>query len=155
MTTPTSDILDALPHRPPFRFLTRVEALRDGKDGTAVWSVAGDEPFFAGHFPDSPIVPGVLITEALAQLSGLVAFAGPAEDSDGSSRAARVQGKLAHIEVRFRDSVAPPAEVRLTSRLTREFERLSQFEVKAEVDGRRVAWGTLTLTLSTTREAGP
>ena len=61
-----------LPHRKPFLFVSGIEALRTGESGIGIWSVRGDEDFFTGHFPGSPVLPGVLIAEGLAQLAGLV-----------------------------------------------------------------------------------
>ncbi len=137
------DILDALPHRPPFRFVSKVLDLQSERQGEAVWQVTGDEPFFEGHFPKTPIVPGVLITEALAQLSGLVALPG-----DGVAAAANANaGRLAHVEVRFRDAVSPPAEIHLTSRMSQVFGQLRQFDVEARCRDERIATGKLTLAL--------
>ena len=127
------DYLQRLPHRDPFRFLSRVTQIREGESAEAVWSVGGMEPFFAGHFPGQPLVPGVLIAEAMAQLSGLV----------GS--AASRQGKLVHVDVRFDQPVAPPAEIVLRSRMLRTVGELQQFEVSAAVGQAVVARGTLTL----------
>jgi len=80
--------LDALPQQPPFRFLTTAQ--RDGKEGDAIrgtWVIDGREPFFAGHFPGDPVLPGVLIAEALAQLAGLL-FTDPTIDSASAHRSA-------------------------------------------------------------------
>lgn len=129
----TPDYLRRLPHRDPFRFLSRVTAIKDGESGEALWSLNGSEPFFAGHFPGNPLVPGVLIAEAMAQLSGLV---GPVASD---------QGKLVHVDVRFDEPVIPPAEVVLRSRLLRTIGALEQFEVSAAVAGVTVARGMLTL----------
>lgn len=63
---------DVLPHRPPFLFVDEVTALEPGVSGSGVWRLAGDESFFAGHFPGRPTLPGVLMCEALAQLAGIV-----------------------------------------------------------------------------------
>ena len=57
------DILDLLPHRPPFRFLSEILEVTD-EHALGQWNLDGTEDFFAGHFPDQPLVPGVLITEA-------------------------------------------------------------------------------------------
>lgn len=142
--------LDNLPHRPPFRFLTRITALNPGRDGTAVWSVGGDEPFFAGHFPGDPLVPGVLLGEALAQLSGLV----------GLHHASGDGGLLVHVDLRFDLPVRPPADIALRATQTRTLGALTQFDVSAALGGAVVARGSLTLAARATgqgaaREGAP
>jgi 3-hydroxyacyl-[acyl-carrier-protein] dehydratase len=135
------DYLQKLPHQDPFRFISRVNSIQAGEQGEAVWALTGSEPFFAGHFPDQPLVPGVLIAEAMAQLSGLV---GPSDSR---------KGKLVHVDVRFDQSVAPPAEIILRSRLLRSVGVLEQFEVSASVGDAAVARGMITL--SRPREGAP
>ncbi len=133
---PQADPLAQLPHRDPFRFISRLTSLTPGKSGEAQWSLRGHESFFTGHFPGDPIVPGVLISEALAQLSGLVALHG----ANGAP-----SGRLAHVDIRFDSPVRPPADILLKSALIRTMGRLSQFDVSASVDGIAVARGSLTL----------
>lgn len=148
--------LDALPHRPPFRFLTHVDELHPGQFGLAVWRVFGDEAFFAGHFPTQPIVPGVLIVEALAQLSGLVGYyRGPIEPGAAvATSPAPLQGKLAHVDVRFDDSVIPPAEIVLSSRQARVLGALRQFDVEARWQATFAARGRLTLAIMADAKEG-
>jgi 3-hydroxyacyl-[acyl-carrier-protein] dehydratase len=131
--------LDRLPHADPFRFVSRLTQLKPDDSAEGIWIVAGTEAFFAGHFPGHPIVPGVLIAEALAQISGLVS---PPETHSGN-------GKLVHVDVRFENTVTPPAEIVLQSRLVRKIVSLQQFEVSASVGGAIVARGTLALQLTT------
>jgi len=135
---PPVDYLGRLPHQPPFRFVSRIVQLREGDSAEGVWVVAGSEAFFAGHFPGRPLVPGVLIAEALAQLSGL---AGPSVATDGGGE----EGKLAHVDIRFEKAIAPPVEVVLRTKLSRAMGALQQFDVEALVAGAVVARGSLTL----------
>ena len=130
----TAELLARLPHQDPFRFVSRIVSLDAGVAGEGTWEVVGSEAFFAGHFPGMPLVPGVLIAEALAQFSGLV---GP----DNGSRS----GKLASVDVRFEAPVTPPAMIVLKSKLLRAMGDLQLFEVSAEVGGKTVASGTLAL----------
>ncbi len=69
--------LDALPHGPEFRFLDELIALDPGNEGTACYRLKGDEVFLAGHFPGNPMLPGVILIEAIAQLAGVVAQTDP------------------------------------------------------------------------------
>jgi len=133
---PMTDPLARLPHRDPFRFVTRLTAFAPQSSGEAIWSVTGDEWFLEGHFPGQPIVPGVLIVEALAQLSGVVSLLseeGPAPEG----------GRLAHADVRFTHAVEPPAEIELFAALSRSIAGLHQLDVRAEVGGVVAAKGTL------------
>lgn len=131
-TTPAN-----LPHRSPFLFVSSIESLGNGR-GEGRWLVRGDEDFFAGHFPGNPVLPGVLLAESLAQLSGLVAFA---NDGAGAARAAR----LAQVNVKFPSGVVPPAEVHLYSTLAKEMDGLFLFDVRAEVVGVVMAQGSVVL----------
>ncbi len=132
--TPPVDVLSLLPHQPPFRFISRVIDVQPEKSARGIWELDGTESFFAGHFPGRPIVPGVLIGEALAQLSGL---AGPTKHGS--------QGKLAKMDLRFEHPVAPPAQIMLESTLEAEFGPLQSFTVIARFGEVVVAHGSLTL----------
>jgi len=132
--------LDALPHRDPFRFLSRLESLEPGICGTALWDVTGDEAFFDGHFPGNPLVPGVLLTESLAQLSGMVAL------SNGQS-AGPTPAHLAQADMKFRHAICPPAAITLQSKLTRRMGNLCIFDVQATADDIVAADGTVVLSL--------
>ncbi len=130
------DYLARLPHGEAFRFVSSVTQVKDGESAEAVWKLTGAEPFFAGHFPGHPLVPGVLITEALAQVSGLAAGV-----TNG-------QGRLAHVDVRFEHPVPPPVAIHLQSRLTRTMGGLRQFDVVARVGETVVARGSITLSFA-------
>ena len=134
MTTSAHDILARLPHGPSFRFITRLRALDPGVSITAEWTLDGAEPFFAAHFPGEPIVPGVLLTEALAQAAGLAV----GEALDGPAL-------LAHIDVRLHEPVRPPATITLEAALSRRMGALFLFDVTARINETTAATGRLTL----------
>jgi len=132
--------LESLPHAEPFRFVTRLTVLEPGVRAQGVWRVRGDEDFLRGHFPGNPLVPGVLIGEALAQLSGTICI--------GSADAVKPhRGMLAHIDLRFQHPVAPPAEIILKSELSRSLDQLHQFTVTAMERDHVIARGSLTLVI--------
>jgi 3-hydroxyacyl-[acyl-carrier-protein] dehydratase len=139
---PSGSLLDRLPHRAPFRFLSRIDSLTEGVRGTAMWSVTESEWFLAGHFPEDPVVPGVLIIEALAQLAGLVGLhLGSNEPELPRSRG----GRLVHTDIRFETAVRPPVEIDLCAAICRSMGMLRQFDVSAAARGVIVAKGSLVL----------
>jgi 3-hydroxyacyl-[acyl-carrier-protein] dehydratase len=73
-----SEALHALPHGPSFRFVDALTSLTPGQRGEGTYAVRGDEAFLSGHFPENPLMPGVILIEALAQLGGVVAQSDPA-----------------------------------------------------------------------------
>ncbi len=136
--TAYDDLLAQLPHGDGFRFVSRIDSIEPGKEGHGLWDIRGDESFFTGHFPGNPIVPGVLLGEALAQMAGLVALAH--EDSEG-----HIGGVLAQIDLRLKRFVVPPAEVELHATLVRHVRVLTHFDVQARCLGKIVAKGSLTI----------
>ena len=125
--------IERLPHGPAARYVTRVESVEPGRRCRAAWAVSGGESFFAGHFPGRPIVPGVLIVEALAQTAGL------ATGSGGEV------GVIARVDVRFESPVAPPAEILLAATVADAAGPARRCDVAATVAGRVVASGSITL----------
>jgi len=119
-------LLGTLPHRPPFRFVSSLDALEPGKSTRGVWHILGDEDFFRGHFPDAPLVPGVLIAEALAQVSGLAWLSGTKE-------AIGMPARLAQVNVKILTGITPPASITLESTLAKEMGSLAMFDVRASI----------------------
>ena len=119
---------DLLPHRPPFLFVDEVLDLEPGSSARARWRVDPDAFFFAGHFPGNPILPGVIIVEALAQTGAIAALA----DAD-------TRGKLALFggigSARFKRVVRPGEELLLETTLTRRRGPLGAGQGVATVDG--------------------
>ena len=134
--TSSQSALDRLPHRDPFRFVSAITNLDPGKSASGIWTITGQEAFFQGHFPQNPIVPGVLVSEAMAQLSGIVY-------ASGNSRAS--QGRLAQVDVRFEGAATPPGDILLQSKLTQAAGALTQFDVSAAFKGQAIARGSITL----------
>ena len=123
-----------LPHRAPVVFVDEVRALVPGESAECGKTFPPDEPFFRGHFPGDPLVPGVILTEALAQTAGL---------------AAGQPGRTFHLSairaMKFLQPVRPADEIILTARKTAVVGTLWQFEVCARVRGATVAEGVIVL----------
>ncbi len=109
------DPLAALPHGEAFRFVDAVSSLDPGRRGTGSWRVRGDEAFLAGHFPGAPIVPGVILIEAVAQLAGVVAQSDPGVPPLQDVRLAAV--RAAKITGTAQPGETVELEVEITGRL--------------------------------------
>ncbi|MEO1237396.1 MAG: 3-hydroxyacyl-ACP dehydratase FabZ family protein [Planctomycetota bacterium] len=130
--------LDQLPHGEGFRFVDRITDLEPGVVGHGVWEVDGSEWFFNGHFPDNPVVPGVLIGEALAQMAGVVGLG----HADAANHAG---GALAQIDLRLKRPVVPPAAIELHATFLRNVRALTHFDVSARCENKLVAKGSLVI----------
>jgi acyl carrier protein len=130
------DYLSRLPHGPGFRFVSRVDQVVPGTSASGVWEIKGDEAFFADHFPNNPVVPGVLLVEAMAQLAGFC--------SAGEAKG----GMIAHVDVRFEAPVRPPATIELSAAVSQSAGALLRCDVSATVAGQVVARGAITLHLA-------
>lgn len=140
------DILPVLPHRPPFLFVDRVLQLEPYRSIVAERTLQPDEPQFEGHFPGQPIMPGVLVAEALAQTSGLLL--GLSERScQAKPPAVPKNFFLATINVKFTHPAGPGHVLELHAQMGREFSGLYRFEVEATAGRNVVATGSLTLAL--------
>ena len=140
------DILPVLPHRPPFLFVDRVTRLEPGKTILAERTLRAEEPQFAGHFPGRPIMPGVLIAEALAQTSGLLI--GLSEKLASSAPPDHPRAFfLAATNLKFTHPTVPGDVLVLRATSDRNFGGLFRFNVEATAGRELVASGSLTLAL--------
>ncbi len=126
-------IMELLPHRYPFLLVDRVVAVEDGRL-SAIKNVTVNEPFFQGHFPGEPIMPGVLILEAMAQATGLLAFT-----TMGVDHESKLYMLVGIDKARFRGRVVPGDQLRLEISLKRNMRGIGMFECQALVDGEMVA----------------
>ena len=132
-------VMAALPHRYPFLLIDRVEELVRKKRIVAVKAVTINEPFFQGHFPGRPIMPGVLLVEAMAQASGVLAV--ESLDLAGS-------GKLVYFmaieSAKFRQPVEPGVLLRLEVEFVQKRASVCKFAGRALVDGKLAAQASFT-----------
>ena len=128
-------IMRQLPHRYPFLLVDRVLESVAGQHCLALKNVTVNEPFFQGHFPHRPVMPGVLIIEALAQAAGILAFKTAKVVPDVNTRFYFV----AIDNARFRKPVEPGDQLMLRVELKRSFKGIWKFDCLAQVDGKEVA----------------
>ncbi|MDM9557504.1 MULTISPECIES: 3-hydroxyacyl-ACP dehydratase FabZ [Bordetella] len=131
-------IMERLPHRYPMLLIDRVLDIVPGKSIVAIKNVTINEPFFEGHFPHHPVMPGVLITEAMAQAAALFSFT----DEDGGLKcdSATTAYYLVGIdEARFRRPVVPGDQLRFEVQAERLSRAICKYQGRALVDGQVVA----------------
>ena len=134
MNFDVNKIMELLPHRYPFLLVDRVTDVKPGASLSAIKNVTINEPFFQGHFPGVPIMPGVMILEAMAQATGLLAFSGLIDAHKFSMY------MLVGIDkARFRGQVLPGDQLQLEIVLKRTMRGIGVFDCKALVDGKVVA----------------
>ncbi|MFH1347656.1 MAG: acyl-ACP--UDP-N-acetylglucosamine O-acyltransferase [Candidatus Margulisiibacteriota bacterium] len=136
-----NEIKKILPHRYPFLLIDKVIELEEGKRAVAIKNVTVNEPFFQGHFPEQPIMPGVLVCEAIAQVGVVMAL-----------RALGGEGKIVYFagidNVRFRRPVVPGDQLRLEVETTWTRGNLGKMHGKALVDGQLAAEGDFTFSVA-------
>ena len=134
MNFDVNKIMELLPHRYPFLLVDRVTNVEPGASLSAIKNVTVNEPFFQGHFPGQPIMPGVLILEAMAQATGLLAFSGMIDAHKSS-----LYMLVGIDKARFRGQVVPGDQLQLEISLKRTMRGIGMFDCQALVDGKVVA----------------
>jgi 3-hydroxyacyl-[acyl-carrier-protein] dehydratase len=129
------EIMKMLPHRYPFLLVDRVLECTPYETIKAIKNVTINEPFFTGHFPGKPVMPGVLLLEAMAQATGLLAFL----SNETLSATTKMYYLVGVDKARFRRTVGPGDQVVLTAKLQRCIRGIYKFEAAALVDGSEVA----------------
>ncbi len=127
-------VMEFLPHRYPFLLIDRVLECKPAEKLVALKNVSINEPFFQGHFPNQPLMPGVLILEAMAQGTGLLSFCSMGEDHRN-----KLYMLVGVDNARFRGQVIPGDQLKLTVTLKRHVRTIWMYEGKAEVNGDVVA----------------
>ncbi len=130
-----STILDTLPHRYPFLLIDRVIEYSAFESITAIKNVSINEPFFQGHFPDNPIMPGVLILESMAQATGMLAF----YSNKARSESGNVYYLVGIDKARFKKPVTAGDQLVIEANLTRELRGVYRFDATAKVNDSIVA----------------
>jgi len=130
-----TEIREYLAHRYPFLLVDRVLEITPGENITCIKNVTINEPFFNGHFPEAPIMPGVLIIEAMAQATGLLGFR-----TMGSKPQENVLYILVGVDkVKFRKQVIPGDQLLLSAEIAKRKGKMWIFKAQASVDGKIAA----------------
>lgn len=137
------EILEYLPHRYPFLLIDRVLSCEPGKDIVALKNVTINEPFFGGHFPHHPVMPGVLVIEAMAQTAAILSFKTLGTKPDKNS----VYYFVGIDEARFKKPVSAGDQLIFKVVLLRRSRGLWKFSATAEVDGQIAAEAVVMCTI--------
>ena len=144
------EIMEIMPHRYPFLLVDRIESLKAGEEIVGLKNVTINEPFFAGHFPGNPIMPGVLIIEAMAQVGGVLAFHSSPKEWAGS-----LVYFMGIDKVRFRKPVVPGDQLRLKLTTIRQKQRVFKMRGEAYVEDTLVAEAELMAAIERGRNETP
>ncbi len=135
-----NDIKEYLPHRYPFMLVDRVvDLVREGKRIRAYKNVSVNEPFFTGHFPGHPIMPGVLIIEAMAQAAGLLGF----RMMNTKAEDGTLYYFVGSDKLRFRQPVVPGDQLQLEATYLSNRRGIWKFACRASVDGKEACSGEI------------
>lgn len=138
----TKEIMEVIPHRQPFLLIDAIEELEPGKRAVGIKCVTYNEPFFAGHFPGEPVMPGVLIVEALAQTGAVAILSQP-----------DFKGKTAYFgainNARFKQKVVPGDMLKLELEIIKQKGPVGIGSAKATVDGKLAVSAELTFVIGT------
>ncbi len=137
-----NEIMQYLPHRYPFLLVDRIVELIPGKKVIGLKNVTINEPFFQGHFPGRPIMPGVLILEAMAQAGGMLAFASMPDKEKGS-----LMYFMGMDQVKFRKPVVPGDQLILELEVLKQRSKIMKLSATANVDGQVAAEAQLMATI--------
>ena len=129
------DIMSMLPHRYPFLLVDKVIECVPFESIVAVKNVTYNEPFFTGHFPNSPVMPGVLILEAMAQATGVLAF----HSFKTTSKSDAMYYLVGVDKARFKNPVGPGDQLILNAKLVRNIRGIYRFEATAYVEDQLVS----------------
>ena len=141
-TMEADEILERLPHAFPFRMIDRILEIEPGRRAIVCKNVSVDEPFLQGHFPKEPVLPAVLILEAMAQTGGLAFQSLSGKEEGGLPALARVD------EFRLKKKVIPGDRMILEAEIQHIFSHLAKVKVLARVEGEIVAEGIVVLAKS-------
>ncbi len=141
------EVMSKLPHRYPFLMVDKIISLIPGKEIEGIKNVSINEPFFQGHFPQAPVMPGVLIVEAMAQVGGILAL--QVIEQSASEGVVYLMGL---DKVRFRKPVMPGDQLHLKLRILKQKGLVFKLQGEAFVDGELVAEAQILATLEDKKE---
>ena len=134
-----NEIREYLPHRYPFLLVDRVTHIDKGKSIIAYKNISVNEPFFDGHFPDNPVMPGVLIVEAMAQAAGILGF----RSMDKKPQDGSIYYFVGADKLRLKRPVIPGDQLELQAAIVSEKRGIWKFDCHASVDGELAATATI------------